>query len=150
MSDLWQFFGAKIMEYAGDLSVMKTWDRLVREPTAVLIDVRTAPEWNYVGLPDLSSLDKQVICSEWQFYPGMEQNPGFAAEVEQAGVAKDTPIFLICRSGARSKHAAVLLTGLGYQHCYNVTGGFEGDKDAHGHRGNTGSWKHSGLPWTQG
>ena len=138
------------MGYAGDLSFMKTWGRPRREPTAVLIDVRTAPDCNYVGLQDLPFPDKQVVCSEGQFYPGMEQNQGFAAEVDQAGVAKDTPIFLICRSGARSKHAAVLLTGLGYQHCYNVADGFEGDKEAHGHRGNMGSWKHGRLSWTQG
>ena len=86
---------------------------------------------------------------------GMGVNVNFdpgahAVEIEQAGIAKDAPIFLLCRSGVRSKHAAILLTGLGYQHCYNVSGGFEGDKDDSGHRGKTGGWKFAGLPWKQG
>ena len=138
------------MEYAGDIDVIKTWDRLGRETDAVLIDVRTAPEWNYVGLPDLSNLDKEVICSEWQSYPAMDRNSDFEAQVAQAGVSRDVPIFLLCRSGVRSKHAAILLTAAGYQHCYNVAGGFEGDKDDSGHRGKSNSWKFGGLPWKQG
>lgn len=138
------------MDYAGDVDVNGAWRHLSTEAGAVLIDVRTKPEWNYVGLPDLSSLDKQVLCSEWKVFPGMDINPDFQAEVEGAGIAKDAAVFLICRSGQRSRDAAILLTGAGYQNCYNVTGGFEGDKDAAGHRGTSGGWKFAGLPWTQG
>ena len=137
-------------EYAGDVDVTETWNRLWEEAEAVLIDVRTAPEWNFVGLPDLSTVNKEVLCAEWQSYPSMARNPDFEAEVNRAGIAKDAPIFLLCRSGVRSRHAAILLTGLGYRHCYNVEGGFEGDKDAGGHRGQAAGWKYAGLPWRQG
>ena len=135
--------------YAGDVDAKETWSRLCTVPDAVLIDVRTAPEWNYVGLPDLSKAGKEALCCEWQSFPTMCKNPHFAAEVSQASIAKDAPIYLLCRSGVRSKNAAILLTGLGYQRCYNVAGGFEGDKDASGHRGKTGGWKYAGLPWIQ-
>ena len=138
------------MDYAGDVDVTETWDRLGREADGVLIDVRTVPEWNFVGLPDLSRIGKEVVCCEWQNYPSMEQNANFEAEVSQAGVAKDAAIFLLCRSGARSMSAARLLTAAGYERCYNVAGGFEGDKDEGGHRGKTNGWKFAGLPWRQG
>ncbi len=138
------------MEYAGDVDVTETWQRLSEDAQAVLIDVRTAAEWNFVGLPDLSSLDKQVQRSEWKAFPSMDRNPNFQQEVEQAGVAKDTAVFLLCRSGQRSRDAAILLTAAGYKHCYNVAGGFEGDKDSAGHRGTVGGWKMAGLPWVQG
>ncbi|MBL6955190.1 MAG: rhodanese-like domain-containing protein [Alphaproteobacteria bacterium] len=138
------------MEYAGDVDVTETWRRLSEDPNAVLIDVRTTAELNFVGLPDLSSLDKQVQRSEWKSLPGMALNPEFKAGVEQAGIARDAAIFLLCRSGQRSRDAAILLTAAGYQHCYNVAGGFEGDKDTAGHRGTVGGWKFAGLPWTQG
>ena len=138
------------MEYAGDIDCTEAWDRLGRENGAVLIDVRTAPEWNYVGLPDLSSVNGEAHCFEWQSFPAMDRNENFAAEIAQAGIPKDALVFLLCRSGVRSKHAAILLTSLGYLHCYNVAGGFEGDKDDSGHRGNSGGWKHAGLPWKQG
>ena len=108
------------------------------------------PEWNFVGLPDLSGIGKETICSEWQSFPSMDRNADFEAAVNQAGVAKDAAIFLLCRSGVRSRNAAILLTELGYQNCYNVAGGFEGDKDDGGHRGNVGGWKYAGLPWRQG
>ena len=138
------------MEYAGDVDVTETWRRLSEDTDAVLIDVRTTAEWNFVGLPDLSGLDRRVLRNEWKVLPSMELNPDFQAAVEQSGVAKEAAIFLICRSGQRSRDAAILLTASGYQNCYNVAGGFERDKDTVGHRGTVGGWKFAGLPWVQG
>ncbi len=85
------------MDYAGDVDVTETWRRLSEDPNAVLIDVRTTAEWNFVGLPDLSPLEKQVLKSEWKSFPSMDLNTNFLAEVDQAGVAKDAAVFLICR-----------------------------------------------------
>jgi len=39
------------------------------------------------------------------------------------GVAKDTPVLVICRSGGRSGRAAAALATMGYQHVYNMAGG---------------------------
>ena len=49
----------------------------------------------------------------------------------------------------RSKAAAKALTAAGFQACYNILEGFEGNADNDGHRGNVGGWKHAGLPWRQ-
>ncbi|HEX3484805.1 MAG TPA: hypothetical protein VHT51_07070, partial [Micropepsaceae bacterium] len=57
------------MGYAGDISPRETWERLAREGTAQLIDVRTVAEWNFVGLPDLVSLQRQALLCEWQRFP---------------------------------------------------------------------------------
>ncbi len=138
------------MDYAGDVDVSEVWQRLSENPNAVLIDVRTQAEWNYVGLPDLSSLGKQPLCIEWQFFPTSERNMDFQAQVEGSGIAKDAALYLICRSGVRSKNAAILLTAADFETCYNVAGGFEGDKGDSGHRGTVGGWKFAGLPWVQG
>jgi rhodanese-related sulfurtransferase len=56
----------------------------------------------------------------------------------------------ICRSGGRSHQAANAATQAGYPDCYNVLQGFEGDKDAAGHRNTLGGWRAAGLPWVQG
>jgi rhodanese-related sulfurtransferase len=40
-------------------------------------------------------------------------------------------------------------TAAGFTRAHNVQGGFEGDLDATRHRGTTGGWKASGLPWVQ-
>jgi rhodanese-related sulfurtransferase len=59
-------------------------------------------------------------------------------------------VLLLCRSGARSRAAAIALTAAGYGPCYNVSEGFEGDRDGAAHRGSVGGWKVAGLPWAQG
>jgi rhodanese-related sulfurtransferase len=59
-------------------------------------------------------------------------------------------VLFLCRSGGRSHHAAVIAQALGYARAFNILEGFEGAKDAHGHRGTIGGWKVAGLPWVQG
>lgn len=135
--------------YAGDVSPQEAWEILQREPKAVLVDVRTQPEWSFVGVPDLEPLGKRAILIPWQVYPQMQVHQGFAEDLAAAGVSQDDPVLFLCRSGQRSRHAAQALTSLGYRTCYNVAEGFEGNHDAQGHRGTTGGWKVANLPWKQ-
>jgi rhodanese-related sulfurtransferase len=135
-------------DYAGDISPADAWDILQKDPKAQLVDVRTTAEWNYVGLPDLSSVGREAALVEWQSFPSMRPNPSFVADTERAtAVAKDTPLLFLCRSGVRSRGAATLASEHGYQHCFDILEGFEGDKDEHGHRKNVNGWCHAGLPW---
>lgn len=136
--------------YAGDVTPDEAWLILQGESAATLIDVRTDAEWSYVGGPDLSSLDKTPVAISWQLFPSMAINPGFVDEVERLDLSKDTPILLLCRSGARSKAAAQALTARGYRWCFNIADGFEGPHDETRHRGSVAGWKASGLPWRQG
>lgn len=137
-------------DYAGDVSPAEAWEVLEKDPKAQLVDVRTTAEWNYVGLPDLASLEREPVLVEWQSFPSMKVNPAFVSDTERAtSVPKDTPLFFLCRSGVRSRAAAVAMTAAGYSRAYNVAGGFEGDADAERHRGNRNGWKASGLPWKQ-
>ena len=139
--------------YAGDLSVDEVWALLSSDPTAVLIDVRTAAEWGYVGVPDLEGLNKTLLTIAWVSYPGNVKNENFAEQVldqvQAMTASKDAPLLMLCRSGVRSKGAATVMTEAGYTRCYNVVGGFEGDLNDQKHRGNTGGWKVAGLPWLQ-
>ncbi len=136
-------------QYAGDVSSREAWEMLERDPQAVLLDVRTEPEWRYVGLPDLSGIEKRTICVSWQVYPGLRLNPDFAAQVAACGVVPEQTLLIICRSGQRSRHAAVALTTRGYGRCHNVSDGFEGGHDEERHRGAQEGWKVAGLPWRQ-
>lgn len=137
--------------YAGDIDAAQAWEQLQKDAKAQLIDVRTMAEWNFVGLPDLSSLGRQAHCVEWQSFPTGAQNPGFVSEASQTlGADKSAPVLLLCRSGARSRAAAMALTAAGFEKAFNIAGGFEGDLDGEGHRGSKNGWKASGLPWRQG
>jgi rhodanese-related sulfurtransferase len=136
--------------YAGDIKPKEAWDILQKDPHACLIDVRTDAEWRYVGLPKLDKLGKATHCISWQVFPDNRRNDRFVEQVEGAGIRPDQPLLLLCRSGQRSKNAAIALTAAGYRCCYNVAEGFEGDRDGTGHRGTVGGWKVAGLPWEQG
>ena len=109
---------------------------------AALVDVRTKAELQYVGrIPG-------ALEVEWQTYPGGRPNPAFLDELAEA-VGKDEPAMFICRSGVRSHGAAEAAMRAGWKETYNVLEGFEGDKNAEGHRNTVGGWRKSGLPWTQ-
>ena len=136
--------------YAGDVSPKEAWEILAKEPDAVLVDCRTDAEWNFVGIPDLERLGKQVVLIPWQLFPTMAHNGAFVDQVTANGGTAEAPVLLLCRSGARSRNAAVALTAAGFKRAYNVRDGFEGPHDAHKHRGATAGWKNDGLPWKQG
>lgn len=136
------------------ISVDETWERLKRDASAVLIDVRTIAEWAYVGLPDLSSINKRPVLVEWQSFPDERLNTAFTDRLAEAlgplGATKDSELFFICRSGSRSLKAARAMAAVGYSRCRNVAEGFEGPLDSDRHRGRLGGWKAKGLPWVQG
>jgi rhodanese-related sulfurtransferase len=137
------------MAYAGDLRPTEAWALLKAEPAAQLVDVRTQPEWTFVGLPNLDSIGRKPILLAWQAYPAMQINPTFAEELRRVVPSPEAPLLFICRSGTRSRAAAERMTALGYRRCYNVAEGFEGQVDAEGHRGHEAGWKAAGLPWNQ-
>ena len=135
--------------YAGDVTAATAWKILSENNDAILIDVRTRAEWNYVGLPELAPIGKKPALLEWQVFPGMQQNPEFMSALGNAVANKDTPLLFLCRSGARSAAAAKAMTAAGYSTCFNVADGFEGPLDAQGKRGSAAGWKAAGLPWRQ-
>lgn len=136
--------------YAGDISVAEAWAALQADPGAQLVDVRTAAEWAFVGLPDLTVLGRRVHCIEWVMFPSMDQNTAFTNEVRAAlGPDQDIAVYFLCRSGARSRAAAMAMAAAGYTKSFNIAGGFEGDLDAERHRGKNNGWKATSLPWVQ-
>ena len=82
-------------------------------------------------------------------YPGNEPNPT-SGPAQAPGRSRGPGDVPLCRSGARSNNGANLAAASGYTNAYNILEGFEGDKDANGHRNKVGGWRFAGLPWTQG
>lgn len=126
--------------YAGDISPEQAW-AWVQSGEAELVDVRTDAERAWVGfVPGAHAL-------AWKQWPGMAMNPGFDAGAQALG-SGGKKLLLLCRSGVRSIAAAKRAAELGFQ-AYNILEGFEGDPDAHAHRGVQGGWRVRGLPWQQ-
>jgi len=130
--------------YAGDIMPEEAHRVLSEDPEAVLVDVRTAGEWQHVGVPDLGALGKELVRLSWIVQPGQPPNPAFVGELARRVADKDRPLLFLCKSGGRSRAAAMAMTAAGYSRCYNVAEGFEG-VGAPG----TG-WRAKGLPSARG
>lgn len=133
--------------YAGDVNANEAWEALKNIPEAELIDVRTEAEWNTIGTPDISTLNKAVIKCAWRLSPDMRMNTAFESTILAQVPDRSTPLYLLCKVGGRSMEAALALTAYGYTHCYNIVGGAEG-KTPSGFSGpSLDGWKARNLPW---
>ncbi|MFH5925293.1 rhodanese-like domain-containing protein [Roseomonas xinghualingensis] len=132
-----------------DISPRESYEALKSDPDAILVDVRTDAEWNFVGIPDLSEAGKRPVLIPWQLYPSMQVNGAFIEHLHRAGATPLSKLHFLCRSGARSLAAAQAAQAAGFPDSYNVADGFEGPVDAEGHRGRVAGWKASDLPWRQ-
>jgi rhodanese-related sulfurtransferase len=132
------------LPYEGALLPWETFQLLCHAPSAKLVDVRSPAEWELVGTIPGS------IQIEWQSYPGWHLNPYFLQQLK-GQVDPECLVMFICRSGGRSHHAAAAASQAGFNDCYNVLEGFEGDRDkATNQRGKLNGWQAAELPWIQG
>ena len=122
----------------------EAYELLIKDPeNCFLLDVRTAPEYEQIGHPDVPGGAHNIPLF---FHPDFRENENFVSEVEER-VGKETSILVICKSGVRAKNAALLLTGAGFKKLYFITDSFEGEADSNGLRTING-WKNEGLPYT--
>lgn len=133
--------------HAGDLTPAEA-ATLLRAGAITLIDVRTEPEWVFVGRV-AGSRRIEWPSPDGSTTPDAVARRGFAARLADVAQRNDRPLALLCRSGVRSESAAqaAALAGLDV---YSVLEGFEGHLDRSGRRGNINGWRHAGLPWVQG
>ena len=128
---------------------------------ALMVDVRTAAEVEYVGTPDAVDANISYMIDDYSTWDdkksrfAMSPNSGFLTKISdamtKANLDKNSEVIVICRSGDRSARAADLLSNAGYTKVYSVVDGFEGDMgkegEAKGRRAVNG-WKNAGLPWS--
>jgi len=126
--------------YAGDITPQLAY-QWWQDGAAVLVDVRSDAEREWVGFVP------GALAIAWKQWPGMALNPEFDSRIQNAS-PDSKKLLLLCRSGVRSIAAAQRATKLGLE-AYNILEGFEGNPDAHGHRGIVGGWRFHGLPWKQ-
>lgn len=123
--------------------------QLANASGAVLLDVRSRLEFDYVGHPP------EAVHVAWSEYPDWQAFPDFTlrvlARLRELGHAEPeaVPLYCMCRSGARSGAAAEVLVQSGFREVYNIEEGFEGARDSAGHRSSVNGWRARGLPWIQ-
>ncbi len=130
--------------YAGAVTPQEAWALLQEDGRVKLVDVRTNAERDWVGRVAIP--EGQHGAVQWSTWPGGVPNPDFVQQLGQLA-GKDDVLLFLCRSGVRSRHAARAATENGYANSYDILEGFEGDKDAAGHRKSVDGWCKAGLPW---
>ena len=134
-----------------EINSTEAYSILQKSENAVLIDVRSTMEHEYVGHPVNAT---HVPIKE---PPGWEIRVDFINNIKSELTKKfpniqnlsEIYILLLCRSGKRSEQAALMLESKGYKNTINITDGFEGDKDVNGHRSVINGWRFNKLPWKQ-
>ena len=134
-----------------EINSTEAYSILQKSENAVLIDVRSTMEYEYVGHP------VNAIHVPIKEPPDWEIRVDFINDVKSELAKKFTNIqnlseihiLLLCRSGKRSEQAALLLDSEGYKNTINIVDGFEGNKDINGHRSVINGWRFHDLPWEQ-
>ena len=93
------------LEFFRDPDINQGAAECAAAPGAVLLDVRTPDEYRQGRLPGGRNLPLAALNR--------------APEVIES---KDTPVFVYCYSGSRSRQAAGILAGMGYTNVKNIGG----------------------------
>ena len=107
---------------------------LKKNPTSVLLDVRTQEEWDNIGKPDGDKIGLKTYFLEIQRDAFFD----FVKEFKNLNINQDNDVLVICASGERSQITAELLSRENYK-SINISDGFMGSQEGIG-------WKNNGLP----
>ena len=83
--------------------------QLAADTNAVILDVRTEDEWNEGIIPNAINID---------IYKGQ----GFIYEIDALDKSKN--YYVYCRAGSRSAQACNIMNQMGFEHTFNLDGGF--------------------------
>ena len=90
-----------------DLAPAEAQERIESDPDLLVLDVRTAAEWDAARLPGSRLLDEDLaeeLVSNWE---------------------RDRPVLVLCHHGVRSKVVAYQLRGAGFTNVLNLAGGLD-------------------------
>ncbi len=103
------------------ISVHEFKKRYDQSPSICLIDVREQDEWQALHIPGATLIPKDTLPEV----------------IEEKVPAHSQPIYLHCRAGVRSLHAANRLLEMGYRELYSIDGGIM-------------AWQQAGYPVESG
>ena len=106
-----------------EINAIDAYEKLKNNDQSVLIDVRTQSEWDTVGFPNLSNLNKKLIKLSIMDIDGTI-NHHFQIDFQNLKIDKNDEIFFICKSGQRSKYSGEIAKSLGFNKIYNISDGY--------------------------
>lgn len=91
-----------------DLTQQQWWEQYQKDDNAIILDVRTAEEFEERYIPGAKQMD-------------IQNGATFLREAKQLDPSKN--YYVYCRSGGRSGQACMLLNSLGISNAFNLNGG---------------------------
>ncbi len=98
------------------------------KPKALVLDVRSAEEFNLRNLSKEKGVKAQVVNIEWKDFfddKGLPTLKAVEARLQQQGLTKDAQILVVSTHGVRSGAVTYALQSLGYNKVQNFAGGYE-------------------------
>ncbi|MCC5452948.1 rhodanese-like domain-containing protein [Rheinheimera sp. UJ51] len=125
---------AEAKERIKEVDIQQLAAQREKQPSTRIIDVREPAEFAQAHISSAVNYPRGVLEMQLANHPAVAAS-GCAAELALAQLAQE-PLYLICRSGARSALAAESLQNMGFTDVYSVAGGMV-------------AWQEAGLPVTQ-
>ena len=109
---------AKLRSQITEISVLRLHEKLQHNPNAILIDIREVSETQLGSIPNATLIPRGMLEMKIDTDESIKQR--FATLDELA----EQPVYLLCRSGARSIFCALSLQQMGFKDVYSIEGGF--------------------------
>lgn len=116
-----------LREKVQEISVEQLQEAMHNNPQGVLIDIREKQE------TDLGSACNAILISRGVLEMQINNNSAIIERIASKESLAQQPIYLMCRSGARSVLSAFSLQQMGFENVYSIAGGFL-------------AWKAAGYP----
>lgn len=109
--------------YKDDISIENMLTHIKKSPeNCVLVDVRTADEWQQTGIADVPCAVETITVVS---VPKRELQADYTPKLVEK-VAPTKTVYFMCRSGVRSQMAATIAVQNNIPESYNVLEGMQG------------------------
>jgi rhodanese-related sulfurtransferase len=109
---------SQLRDKVSEISVLQLHEKTQQNSQIILIDVREACETAQGSIVNAALIPRGILEMKIDTYESIQQR--FATIEELA----EQPIYLLCRTGARSIFAAISLEQMGFKEVYSIEGGF--------------------------
>ena len=108
----------KMRHQVSELTVSQLNDKLQQNNNAIVIDIREVSETSLGSIPCASLIPRGVLEMK------IDSEESIKARFSTLELLVEQPIYLLCRSGARSILSALSLQQMGFKEVYSIEGGF--------------------------
>lgn len=108
----------KLRNEVSELTVSQLHEKLQQNANAIVIDIREVSETNLGSIPSATLIPRGVLEMK---IDSEESIKGRFSTLEQL---VEQPVYLLCRSGARSILSAISLQQMGFKDVFSIEGGF--------------------------